>query len=147
MPIEFSYIEELGCLHTIARGKVLLEDFLNYHRTVAIANPPEQLLILSDYREMDPSGLSSSDIEQIRTNTLARTDHKYRSVKEAIVVSETLAYGLSRMYDGVVYSEKFEINVFSDINEAKAWLGLESDAFSQHRNAFPEMHAERTRLT
>jgi hypothetical protein len=139
MSIEFRYIEELGCLHTIGRGKVLLEDFLNYHRTVDIANPPDQLLILSDYREVDPSELSSSDIEQIRTNTSARTDHKYRSVKEAIVVSETLAYGLSRMYDGVAYSEKYDINVFTDINEAKVWLGLEADTFSKNRNDLPGM--------
>lgn len=143
MSIEFRYIEELGCLHTTGRGKVLVEDFLNYHRTVDIANPPDQLLILSDYRELDPSNLSSADIEQIRTNTLARTDHKYQSVKEAIVVSEKLTYGLSRMYDSMVYSEKYEVNVFNDINEAKAWLGLETDTLSKNRNDLPGMQSER----
>ncbi len=141
MPIEFRYIEELGCLHSIGRGRVSLKEFLDLHRNVYIANPPAQLLILSDYRELDSSGLSSSDIEQIRANAIRRTENKYKFVKEAIVVSEILTYGLSRMYDGVVYSEKYEVNVFTDINEAKVWLGLEADTFSKTRNDLPGMQA------
>ena len=134
MPIEFRYIEALGCLHTVGRGRVTLEEFLNYHRTVDITDPPSRLLILSDYRETDPSDLSSSDI----------LEHKYQSVKEAIVVSETLAFGLSRMYDGLVYSEKYVLNVFTDIGAAKEWLGLETDALAENRAASPERPAAQT---
>jgi hypothetical protein len=144
MPIEFQYFAELGCLHTVGKGRVLLEEFLAYHRGINIANPPSQLLILSDYRELDASVLSSSDIEQIRSNALGRTENKYQTVKEAIVVSETLAYGLSRMYDSVVYSEKYEVNVFRDINDAKAWLGLEADLLSTPCNGFNGLHSEQT---
>lgn len=142
MPLEFHFIEEIGCLHTVGRGKVLLAEFLDYHRSIKITNPPPQLLILSDYRELDPSALSSLDIEQIRMSALARTDNKYQSVKEAIVVSESLAFGLSRMYDSLVYSEKYEVNVFTDANEAKAWLGLEADALSKTPEDLPEIQAE-----
>jgi len=144
MPIEFRYIPEIGCLHTIGRGKVLLREFLDYHRSVNMINPPAHLLILSDYRELDASVLSSSDIEQIRTHAIGRIEKKYKCVKEAIVVSETLAYGLSRMYDSVVYSEKYDLNVFTDIDEAKAWLGLEADSLSKKPNDIPEMCADRT---
>lgn len=142
MPIEFRYIAELGCLQNIGRGRLLLKDFLEYHRAIDIADPPPHLLILSDYREVDPSGLSSSDIEQIRINALGRTQNKYKSIKEAMVVSESLAYGLSRMYDGVVYSEKYEINVFNDIAEARQWLGLETDAPAKNRRDPSDMYAK-----
>lgn len=144
MPIEFRYIEELGCLHTIGRGRVLLKDFLEYHRAIDIADPPPHLLILSDYRELDPSRLSASDIEQIRINAMGRTENKYKSIKEAMVVSESLTFGLSRMYDGVVYSEKYEINVFNDIDEAKAWLGLETEKLPTDRHERQEMQSGRT---
>jgi hypothetical protein len=144
MPIEFRYIEELGVLHTIGKGRVLLKDFLDFHRSVSIINPPSHLLILSDYRELDASALSSSDIEQIRTNAIGRIENKYKAVKEALVVSETLTYGLSRMYDSVVYSEKYEVNVFRDINDAKAWLGLEADSLSPPRRESPGIHSGRT---
>ena len=139
MPIEFRYIEELGCLHTIGQGRLSLKDFLNYHRSVDITDPPSELLILSDYRATDPSGLSSSDIEKIRTNAIGRTENKYQAIKEAIVVSETLAYGLSRMYDGVVYSEKYVLSVFTDIDAAKEWLGLATDALSKTPKDAPGM--------
>jgi len=115
----------LNCLHTVGKGKVLLQEFLDYHRSIDIPDPPANLLILSDYRKLDPSGLTSADIEQIRINALGRTDNKYESVKEAIVVSDRLGFGLSRMYDGLIYSEKYEVNVFTDVNEARQWLGLE----------------------
>ena len=127
MPIEFHYIDDLNCLHTVGKGKVRLQEFLDYHRSINIPDPPANLLILSDYRELDPTGLTSADIEQIRINALGRTDNKYESVKEAIVVSDRLGFGLSRMYDGVVYSEKYDVNVLTDINEAREWLGLMTD--------------------
>jgi hypothetical protein len=133
MPIHFHYVAELNCLFTTGKGKVSRQAFLDYHRAIDITDPPATLLVLSDYRELDPSGLSSSDIEEIRTNALGRTENKYQAVKEAIVVSETLTFGLSRMYDSVVYSEKYEVNVFTDMDEARTWLGLEPESGTRGR--------------
>ena len=127
MPIEFQYIDALNCLHTVGNGKVRLQEFLDYHRSINIPNPPANLLVLSDYRGLDASDLTSADIEKIRINALGRTESKYESVNEAIVASETITFGLSRMYDGVIYSEKYDVNVFTDINEARKWLGLKPD--------------------
>ena len=127
MPIQFQYFEALNCLHAAGKGKVQLQEFLDYHRSINIPNPPAKRLVLSDYRELDTSGLTSADIEQIRINALGRTENQYESVKEAIVASGTLTFGLSRMYDGVVYSEKYEVNVFTDMNDARKWLGLNTE--------------------
>jgi len=64
-----------------------------------------------------------------------------------MVVSESLAYGLSRMYDGVVYSEKYEINVFNDIDEARQWLGLETDTPAQKRGDLSDRYCKSTPST
>ena len=124
MPFQYHYHAATNCLHVIGRGRVSLQEFLDYHRTVKIPDPKPDLRILADYRELDPSDLSTSDIEQIRESALRKIEDKFTSVKEATVVSDTLAYGLTRMFDGVFHSDKYELNVFTDIREAEQWLGL-----------------------
>lgn len=124
MPFQYQYHAATNCLHVIGRGRVSLQEFLDYHRTVKIPDPKPDLRILADYRELDPSDLSTSDIEQIRESALRKIEGKFTSVKEATVVSDTLAYGLTRMFDGVFHSDKYELNVFTDIREAEQWLGL-----------------------
>jgi hypothetical protein len=124
MPIQFEYRADLHCLHAIGEGRLSRQDFLDYHRNITITDPPPILLILSDYRKLDASGLTTSDIEEIRTSALSRTENKYEAVKEALVVSDGLGFGLSRMFDGVVHSDKYEAGVFTEMNAAKSWLGL-----------------------
>ena len=124
MPFKFQYLAATNCLHVIGRGRVSLQEFLDYHRTVKIPDPKPDLRILADYRELDPSDLSTSDIERIRESALRKIEGKFTRVKEATVVADTLAYGLTRMFDGVFHSEKYELNVFTDIREAILWLGL-----------------------
>lgn len=127
MPFQFQYLSASNCLHVIGRGRVSLQEFLDYHRSVKIPDPKPDLLILADYRELDPSDLSTPDIEQIRESALRKIEDKFTSVKEATVVANTLAYGLTRMFDGVFHSEKYELNIFTDIREARLWLGLASE--------------------
>jgi hypothetical protein len=131
MPLEFRYIPELHCIYTVGSGKLRLQDFLDYHQQINVTDPPPCLRVLSDYRALDASGLKTSDIEEIRASALAKTENKYTKVKEAIVASVGLTYGLSRVYDGVVPSDTYEMNVFADIHEAKRWLGLEADDIPQ----------------
>jgi hypothetical protein len=124
MPFQYQYHAAANCLHVIGRGRVSLQAFLDYHRTLKIPDPKPDLRILADYRELDPSDLSTSDIEQIRESALRKIEGKFTRVKEATVVADTLTYGLTRMFDGVFHSEKYELNVFTDIREAEQWLGL-----------------------
>lgn len=127
MPIQFEYIDEINCLYVVGIGSVSLQEFLEFHRSITIAAPPRTLLILCDYRELDSSGLTTSDLEKIKADALSRTEYKYGKVMQAFVVSDTLTFGLSRMFDGLVFSEKYQVRVFTDINEAKRWIGLEPD--------------------
>lgn len=83
--------------------------------------------ILSDYRQLDPSDLQASDVDEMKMSALRRVEGKYEKVREAAVVSDFLSRGLSRQYDGMHYSETYELNVFTDIDEAKTWLGLDPE--------------------
>jgi hypothetical protein len=127
MPFDYTYNAESNCLYAKGVGQATLQDFLDYHQTLKIKDAQPTLSILSDYRELDPSGLTASDIERIRMSALIKIKGKFRKVKEAIVVSSALAYGLARMFDALIYAETYELNVFMDIGEAKAWLGLGHD--------------------
>jgi len=142
MPIQFQYIDDLKCLYVLAKGKVSLQKFLEFHRSITITDPPPTLLILCEYSELDSSGLTTSELEKIKADALNRTEYKYGMIKHAFVVSDTLTFGLSRMFDGLVFSEKYQVCVFTDINEAKRWLGLEPDICLDLRpqeNSFPDV--------
>ncbi len=127
MPFQYQYIADANCLVVVGSGRVSLQEFLDYHRELRIKNAQSALRILADYRKLDPSDLSTDDIQQIRLSALKKIEGKFDALKEAIVVSGELAFGLSRMFDGLVYAENYDLNVFTDIREAKAWLGLDPD--------------------
>jgi hypothetical protein len=125
MTFRYRYFPEIGCLHTVGKGKVSIQDFLDYHLSIKIDNPKSVLRILADYRELDPSNLKTSDIEKIKASALSKVEKKYAKVREATVVSDPLTWGLSRQYDGSYYSEVYELQVFTDIDEARNWLELD----------------------
>jgi len=124
VPFRYKYFPETGCLYTVGKGKVSLQEFLDYHLSIKIDNPQATLRILADYRDLDPSDLKTSDIENIKASALNKVEHKYEKVREATVVSDLLTWGLSRQYDGSYYSELYELQVFTDIKAARNWLGL-----------------------
>ena len=126
MPIRSVYDWELKCRFTVGRGKLRPEDFVDFLKSDTAADRVTQSRVLSDYRKVDFSELSSSDIETIKSFALGII-RKVEKVKEAIVVSDKLSYGLVRIYEGIVYSEKYEIRVFTDFDEAKRWLGFKPE--------------------
>jgi hypothetical protein len=127
MTFRYRYYREIGCLYTCGKGKVSLQDFIDYHLSIKIENPRPTLLILADYRELDASDLSAADVEKIKASALRKVETKYEKVKEATVVSDFLMWGLTRQYDGVFYSETYDLHVFTDIYEARNWLGLDPE--------------------
>ena len=125
MPFRYRYFPETGCLYTVGEGRVSLQEFLEYHLSIQIDNPKPILRILADYRELDPSDLKTTDIEKLKESAMNKVKTKYEKVREATVVSDLLTWGLSRQYDGSHYSELYELQVFTDIDEARNWLELD----------------------
>ena len=125
MPFRYRYFPETGCLYTVGEGRVSLQEFLEYHLSIQIDNPKPILRILADYRELDPSDLKTNDIEKLKESAMNKVETKYEKVREATVVSDLLTWGLSRQYDGSHYSELYELQVFTDIDEARNWLELD----------------------
>ena len=72
--------------------------------------------------------MAGTHINAVGADAAGKEELEPSILKEAIVVADRLSYGLSRMFDGVVYSEKYEVNVFTDIHDAREWLGLKPDS-------------------
>ncbi len=79
--------------------------------------------ILWDFTKGDLSEIRSSDVELI-TNLSVKYAEKRSSGKTAIVGSDDLTFGLSRMYEITKKFVKlpFETQAFRDIDKAFKWL-------------------------
>ena len=125
-PLHSEYDEKLQCVFIVGKGSLHFDEYLEFYRSVKIPSPICNIRIFTDYREADSSGLSTSGIEQMKSIVL-RISKRLESIREAFVVKEPIASGLTRMYGRIDYSDKYEMNVFTDINEAKMRLGLEPE--------------------
>ena len=79
--------------------------------------------ILWDLTKSDLSEISSSDVELI-TNLSVKYAEKRPSGKTAIVGSDDLTFGISRMYEMTkeIVKLPFETQAFRDIDKAFKWL-------------------------
>ena len=118
-----SYDPQLQCLTIIGEGKLQIQDFMDLIEKFEVDPRPKNLLVKTDYRNADVSALSKDNIEVLKRCILGLVEN-YETVREAIVVTAPLTFGLSRMYQSVLHSEKYDIRVFTDMDEARDWLGM-----------------------
>lgn len=112
----------------LGEGRLTLEHFTEMVNGILISPPPECLRILSDYRQADFSAISSNDVAFLKSLILTRIE-KYRQVKEAILVSGDLAFGLVRMYEAIYNANTYQIRNFYSLEDAARWL---ESPFSDH---------------
>ena len=108
-----------------ATGKMTVHDF--YEWNTDYYGGTVTSLILWDVSEANLSEISTEDIKNdvIRTNRLS--EHVRAGGKTAVFVpTGTLEFGLSRMLEAYFENEHshFEVKVFSNMDEAKQWLGV-----------------------
>jgi hypothetical protein len=106
-------------LVTTWQGKILFEDVVaHYEQRDAIGAAEYDQL--SDLRNARVS-ISTAQVERLATGILnkARTA---RLGRVAIVASEDVSFGMSRMFSTMVAPE-YTINVFRSYAEAREWLG------------------------
>ena len=81
-----------------------------------------EMNVIWDLREADFSSISSKEVKSLMEYVGKRWG-KSGNNKAALIVSQDLDYGMSRMYqilmEGVTPSQ---ISIFKDINEAKEWM-------------------------
>ena len=126
MPITFHFSDHI--IWITLSGQYSLEDGLQTYSAI-LRDPAfnEGMDLLFDAREskVNPS------LAQVKERVVfLRSVVHHSSGRMAIVVSDALRYGLSRMLSTYAQMRGMNIDVFRDVEEALCWLGSEP----QHRS-------------
>src|SRR5687767_3598615 len=82
--------------------------------------------VLIDDTNLDFSSLQSEDVRAV-AQTVIRVDERLGNSRVAILVSNTLAFGLVRMFELLAGDAKVEVTAFYDRDDAQAWLAQSDD--------------------
>jgi hypothetical protein len=107
-------------------------DGLNAYLTDLAADPrwKQGMTLLIDHRALDWSDITTADL-RARAHRVATMPEAAHPTHVALVVGETVAFGLMRMFSTFV-DDHIERGVFYDIAEAYAWLAAKTQpALSQ----------------
>ena len=114
-------------IHVYASGEATLAGIKSF--IYELVEPPYSEVdynVLLDFRELSMDSLTSVDIERIAGIVAANRD-KVLPVKNALVVSSKLSFGLSRMYELLAIDKGPQITqVFYSYSEALTWLCVDS---------------------
>ena len=120
--IRHLFLEAENFVLTIAEGEISDEKFMEH---IAILNQSEKLKEnyrgIVDCRGVSPVMTPSSETI-FKAGHFDGGDSKPRKV--AVLAENELIYGLARMYDA--YTSHAEMEVFQNIEDAIAWLSVES---------------------
>jgi hypothetical protein len=100
---------------------------LDYQRTVWSDPAVRGYDELIDFRALRQVAVSSAGLEAV-ASAAAEMDQGMEGSRFAIVAGDTLAFGLSRMYEalrGLNDNSRREVMVFNDMDRALAWLDEE----------------------
>jgi hypothetical protein len=129
MPFDFSIHAAQGVVYSSARGIFSRTDALEHVKR--LKQEPDfhpGLNQLFDFRTATTIDLSGEEIEQ-----LAVRDVFSKQSKRAFVVSSNLQFGMARMF--ALYRDtrgETGVQVFRELPEALAWLGLPTDFQPKH---------------
>jgi hypothetical protein len=79
-----------------------------------------------DLASIDGITLSVSDVFLLASRRRAFNPNNIR-VKSAFLATNPLAFGLARMYEQLLNSPRIEVRVWSDLEAAADWLGVDPD--------------------
>ena len=122
MPIEYHYDSEKNILYETGTGDIPLQEFLEYREILKGMPLQSGLRALADYSQ----AVVTVSLEEMRQAS-AGYHHAIRgmkNVKLAIYANSELGYGMARMFSSIATKENFSVQVFSDLEAARSWLGL-----------------------
>ena len=79
-----------------------------------------------DLTQLDGIHLSSDDVLQLAARRREFNPNDIR-VKSAFLATDPLAFGIARMYEQMLNSPRIEVRVWSDMQAAADWLGVNLD--------------------
>jgi hypothetical protein len=123
VPFEIEFRAEEPFVRVTTTGSLTREGFERFiEALIAHSNWRRGMSILSDYREAEARPLSAADIRAMSV-FYAGLQERLGPGKSALVVSESLDYGIARMWISLTEMKvSREIRVFHALEEAEAWL-------------------------
>jgi len=76
-----------------------------------------------DFTQLDSIKLSAAEVKELADRRRAFNPNRFR-VKSAFMATHPLAYGIAFMYEQLLNSNRIEVHVFSELEEAAAWLSV-----------------------
>jgi len=128
MPIRHRYDPGMRTLFVTAEGEIGDDEFLAWGQQVAADEAiPAGRLELIDLRRLELPDVSSETLRRV-ADAFRQRDRTQFETKIAVVASSDLAFGLSRMYQAYRSDAPIALEVFRDMDAARAWLGLPPEA-------------------
>jgi hypothetical protein len=128
MPHQIKLNEELGVVVVRHDGKIDITELRQVlDELVALPGFQPGLKVVSDFRGSE-TPLTGDEIRGL-AEYARRAHHAVGTTKWAIIASNTLTYGLARMYSALNQDFDVTIHVFHDLEELNGWLelGLSAD--------------------
>jgi hypothetical protein len=125
MPISHRYDPELRTLFVELTGEVTANELVDAARKLSSDEsvPPghNELVDLSGIAQTDVTGATLRHVASL----YASTDRRPEESRVAIYAPGDLYFGLSRMYGAFRDPSPVQIQIFRELAEARAWLGLD----------------------
>jgi hypothetical protein len=126
MPYILKSDDALGCIFIKWRGTFSSEEGSAHYREIAgLVGFQQGSHLFHDARLVDVS-VPTSEIRDVAKAPSPKVDSAIVR-KVAILVSSDLGFGMMRMLGAMRERPGLVLNVFRDLEEAKAWLGLPAD--------------------
>ncbi len=133
MPYLTEFIDEgTGILH-VGKGVLTGEEIIAAIATLAQDMPHAELIthVFIDLTEVTSVQVSTEEVRVITAIDKKNSD-LIKQICTAIVAPEDLAYGMSRMYAGLIPTPGWSIGVFRTMPEARVWLVRSLHGTSDH---------------
>ena len=118
--------DDLGCIFIRWRGTFSKEEGSAYYREVAELVGFQQGSHLFHDARLGDVDVPASEIRNVAEAASPKLESDIVR-KVAILVSSDVGFGMMRMLATIRERPGLSLNVFSDLEEAKAWLGLPVD--------------------
>jgi hypothetical protein len=127
MPITYRIDTKQGLVLTAATG-VLTDDELLEHKRALAADPAfsPDMRQLSDVRDVERLAVTPDGVRLMVALDRDQSD-QLGDYRLAIVAGADFVFGTARMYQNMTDDRLAHVQVFRDMAEARAWLGLPPD--------------------
>lgn len=126
MPIEYGIITDQKLAYIRAWGKVSAEDIMMKGAAMFSEKSWKNgYHIICDYRDIEDLHADMEDVQRI-VNQDKDNEAIFDRSRLALVATEDLVYGVSRMWELLSQDNRQEKMIFRNMEDAIEWLGLES---------------------